>query len=108
MAGAGQGPVFRHEACIHGGVWRGRGSRRDRQHMKSRKSGDKMARCARTEAAIADGQGQPLRLALRFFLLAFPLFVLSWTQAFAQPMQLSPRSLDSAPLAEPELAQPVM
>jgi hypothetical protein len=68
-----------------------------------------MAQRARTEAAMADGHpGQPLRLALRLFLLAFPLFVLSWTQAFAQPMQLSPSSLDSAPLAEPELAQPVM
>lgn len=67
-----------------------------------------MAQRARTKAAIAEGQGQPLRFALRLFLLAFPLIVLAWTQASAQPMQLSPRSLESTPLAEPELAQPVM
>lgn len=69
-----------------------------------------MAHRARTKAAVAEEQGQSAsaRFALRLILLAFPLFVLAWSQAFAQPMQLSPRSLESVPPADQEAAQPVM
>lgn len=77
---------------------------------RKQKSGGKMAHRARTKVAIAEEQGQfaSARFALRLILLAFPLFVLSWAQVFAQPMQLSPRSLDGAPLADQEVVQPAM
>lgn len=69
-----------------------------------------MAHRARTKAAVAEEQGQSAsaRLVLRLVLFTFPLFVLAWSQAFAQPIQLSPRSLDSAPPAGQEIAQPLM